>query len=47
MVRGASTLLFSATEKRAYFKEVRILVPDSWDNIQTNANVTWETFNVS
>uniref|UniRef100_A0A8D1W7E8 Calcium-activated chloride channel regulator 1 n=1 Tax=Sus scrofa TaxID=9823 RepID=A0A8D1W7E8_PIG len=33
MVTAASTYLFEATEKRFYFKNVSILIPESWKNI--------------
>ena len=45
MITRASRVLFHATEKRAYFKDVRILIPDSWDNVPANIT-TWETYNV-
>ncbi|XP_046656009.1 calcium-activated chloride channel regulator 4A-like [Daphnia pulicaria] len=43
MIRRASSVLYRATEKRAYFKDVRILVPESWSNIRANLS-TWETY---
>jgi hypothetical protein len=46
MIRRASSVLYRATEKRAYFKDVRILVPESWSNIRANLS-TWETYSVS
>ena len=45
MITRGSKVLFHATEKRAYFKDVRILIPDSWDNVPANIT-TWETYNV-
>ncbi len=45
MIRQASSVLYSATRKRAYFKDVRILVPETWINIPSNGS-TWETFSV-
>ena len=46
MIRRASSVLYRATKKRAYFKDVRILVPESWSNIRANLS-TWETYSVS
>ena len=46
MITKASRVLFQATEKRAYYKDVRILIPETWDNITPDAPVTWETFDV-
>ena len=45
MIREASNVLYRATRNRAYFKDVRILVPDTWKNISANIS-TWETFSV-
>ena len=46
IIRGASSVLYRATGNRAYFKDVRILVPESWSKITANAS-TWETYSVS
>ena len=46
MIRKASNVLYRATQNRAYFKDVRILVPETWKNIPANVS-TWETFSVS
>ena len=46
MIRRASSVLYRATKKRAYFKDVRILVPESWSNIRANLS-SWETYSVS
>ncbi|XP_057365309.1 calcium-activated chloride channel regulator 1-like [Daphnia carinata] len=43
MIRRASSVLYRATKKRAYFKDVRILIPESWSNVQSNIS-TWETY---
>ncbi|XP_057365308.1 calcium-activated chloride channel regulator 1-like isoform X2 [Daphnia carinata] len=43
MIRRASSVLYRATKKRAYFKDVRILVPESWSNVRSNLS-TWETY---
>ena len=45
MIAKASGVLYRATQQQAYFKDVRILIPESWDNVQANIS-TWETFNV-
>lgn len=45
MIRRASSVLYRATKKRAYFKDVRILVPESWSNVRSNLS-TWETYSV-
>lgn len=45
MIRRASAVLFEATKKRAYFKKVHILIPDTWNQIQANIS-TWETYSV-
>ena len=46
MIRKASSVLYRATRQKAYIRDVRILIPESWNNIQSNIS-TWETFNVS
>jgi len=46
MIRKASSVLYRATRQKAYIQDVRILIPESWNNIQSNIS-TWETFNVS
>ena len=45
MIQKASGVLYRATRQQAYFKDVRILIPESWDNVQANIS-TWETFSV-
>lgn len=45
MIRRASSVLYRATKYRAYIKDVRILVPESWSNIRANVS-TWETYSV-
>ena len=43
MITKASRVLYRATEKRAYFKDVRILIPETWRNIPANVS-TWESY---
>ena len=38
-------MLYKATENRAYFKSVHILIPDSWNHLEASLS-TWETFEV-
>lgn len=45
MITRASRVLHRATEKRAFFKDVRILIPEFWDRVRANES-SWETFNV-
>jgi hypothetical protein len=45
MILAASPVLYMATENRAYFQSVRILVPPTWTNIKAELS-TWETFDV-
>lgn len=46
MVTKASGVLFEATKRRAYFKDVRILIPDKWDTIMPDDIVGWEIYEV-
>ena len=47
MVQEASAVLSFATRNYAFFyKDIRILIPESWDHIQANSS-TWETWQVS
>lgn len=46
MIRRASSVLFEATKKRAYFRRVQILIPDTWEDIQAKVS-TWETYSVT
>ncbi|KAK4030134.1 Uncharacterized protein APZ42_033003 [Daphnia magna] len=43
MVEDASPVLYVATGDRAYFKSVRILIPNSWKDVEANVS-SWETF---
>ena len=45
MVLEASPILYKATENRAFFESVHILIPELWSNIEANFS-TWETFDV-
>jgi len=45
MVLEASPVLYKATQDRAYFSSVRILVPESWTHVEANIS-SWETFEV-
>lgn len=45
MMLEASYALYRATEDRAYFRSVHILIPESWDHIEANLS-SWETFKV-
>lgn len=45
MISEASPVLYKATYDRAYFRTVRILVPDSWTHVEANAS-SWETLEV-
>ncbi|PIK49125.1 putative calcium-activated chloride channel regulator 1-like [Apostichopus japonicus] len=45
MVRDASSYLYQATKKRAYFKNVTILIPDTWQDkpeYESPKNATFE-----
>ena len=46
MVTKASGVLFEATKRRAYFKDVHILIPDKWDTISPDAIIGWEIYEV-
>ncbi len=46
MILEASPVLYKATENRAYFQSVRILVPPTWTDFEADFS-TWETFDVS
>ena len=41
----ASVLLYKATRKRAYFKEITILVPSTWSDQPSYSVLTSETIN--
>ena len=41
----ASTDLYTATRNRSYIESVRILIPQTWENVTANAS-TWENFQV-
>ncbi|XP_038047651.1 calcium-activated chloride channel regulator family member 3-like [Patiria miniata] len=43
----ASKFLFQATKKRAYFKDIHILVPESWEDSAEYSIVTWQRFDQS
>ncbi|KAM5268437.1 calcium-activated chloride channel regulator 4-like [Hipposideros larvatus] len=45
MVTTASTYLFEATEKRFFFKNVSILIPDNWKNNPQYKRPKHETYN--
>ncbi len=53
MITKASAFMYTATRKRAYFKEVTLLVPESWtgkyeaatSEVYTNADVVIEKAN--
>ena len=40
----ASHYIYTATERRAYFRDVRIVVPSSWPPSDEYATAVWETF---
>ncbi|KAI9559824.1 hypothetical protein GHT06_013831 [Daphnia sinensis] len=44
MIIEASPVLYVATGDRAYFKSVRILIPNSWKDVQGATASSWETF---
>jgi hypothetical protein len=45
LIEDASPVLFRATKRRAYFKEVTILVPETWsDSNNYKAAIAKETF---
>ncbi|XP_038047850.1 calcium-activated chloride channel regulator 3A-1-like [Patiria miniata] len=39
-----SKFLFQATRKRVYFKDIHILVPESWEDSAEYSSVTWQRF---
>jgi hypothetical protein len=45
MISDASPVLYVASENRAYFQSVHILIPAEWDHDKASPS-TWETFNV-
>ena len=47
MFRESSPVLFTATEKRAYFKTVTILIPATWTNITIDRVANSEVYEVS
>ena len=46
MFREASPALFTATEKRAYFKKVTILIPVTWTNTTIDRLANSEVYEV-
>ena len=47
MFREASPVLFTAAERRAYFKTVTILIPMNWTNITIDRLANSEVYEVS
>ncbi|XP_038047849.1 calcium-activated chloride channel regulator 3A-1-like [Patiria miniata] len=43
----ASKFLFQATKQRAYFKDIHILVPESWEDSTEYSSVEWQRFDQS
>ncbi|EFX71592.1 hypothetical protein DAPPUDRAFT_326968 [Daphnia pulex] len=46
MISEASPVLYVATENRAYFQSVHILIPAEWEHDEASPS-TWETFNTA
>ncbi|XP_063615366.1 calcium-activated chloride channel regulator family member 3-like, partial [Penaeus indicus] len=46
MIKNASEVLFTATRRRAFFRDVRIVIPKSWSNTDTDEVAVFESFQV-
>lgn len=47
MIKNASEVLFTATRRRAFFRDVRIVIPKSWSNTDTDDVAVFESFTES
>ncbi|XP_047488362.1 calcium-activated chloride channel regulator 1-like [Penaeus chinensis] len=47
MIKDASEVLFTATRRRAFFRDVRIVIPKSWTNTDTDEVAVFESFEES
>jgi calcium-activated chloride channel regulator 4 len=46
LITEASAVLYEATRHRSYIESVRILIPQTWENVTMANSSTWENFQV-